>query len=37
MLILVRHAKLPTVKACDIVKVVRNITTFEGAHSFYTK
>ena len=30
MVILLRHEKLPTKKACDVIKVVRNITKLEG-------
>ena len=32
MVILLRHEKLPTKKACDVIKVVRNITKLEGNH-----
>jgi hypothetical protein len=31
MVIMLRHAKLPLVKTCDMVKVVRNITAMEGS------
>ena len=35
IVIMLRHDKLPTAKACDMLKVVRNITKVEGENTIW--